>query len=1035
MDIVDTSIKRPVLVSMVLIALMLFGVIAYKQMSLSLLPTVKTPYVTVQTIYAGASPEVIENQITKKVEDQVSAISDLDAIQSYSMDSASLVVIQFKQNKDENVALQEVKEKVEAIQADLPDDAQKPVITKMDVASMSPVMDIVVKGDLEPTALYQYASEDVSQRLSRISGVGSITISGGKEREIQVQVNPTAVYEHGTSLTQIAGIVARANMDLPGGNLSTGNRDVPVQLKGTYPTLDDLRDLDIPTKDGIFKLHQLAEVKDTSKKVRNRTSLLDNTKGTRDDDVIVIQVIKNPSGNTVDVVDGVTEALGELEQDSDGHVSFDVIHEDKTYVRNSVNDTLSNVYMSVLLTGLVILLFLHDWRQTLIVALAMPFSIICTFFCMKLSGFNLNLVTLMGITSSTGTLVANSIVVLESISSFKAKGLDRVSAAAKGTKAVITAVFASTLTNIAVFFPLGTALDNAVAPVLMQLSYTIIYATIFSIVVSFTLTPMMASRILPEQPGKPGLFGRAFDKAFGVIQKGYTATLRAVVSHKATSLLVIAASVVAFVFTLDSARGMGYELMPKTDSGKIGINVSLPQGNDLEATAKVFRQIEDRLGPRSEVRKIETVVGNQGMTNVDVSVGMMTVYLVDKAERDKSTMQLAQEYTDELAGIPGADISVSSLSDMTISGVSMGLDLFLAGDNLDTLNETAGHAKAELEKIPGLSNITLSSKAGKRELDVTPDRKALSADGVTVYDLAMALRGAVDGLQLTTYKENNNEYDIRVELAGTSMQNVEDVRTIPVVTPRGTYPLEKYATVEFGTGTNMILRSDKKRTVEITADVLSGYALGTLQSQAIKTINAMDKPADVTLQMANISKIMDSTVRGIVFAFVLAVILVYMLLAATLENIVQPLFILMTIPLSIIGVILSVRITGVTVNIVAMVGIIMLVGIVVNNGILILDQYNQNRTAGMEPVQAMSASCDAKFRAVIMSNLAIVLGMLPMAMGIGDAGAEMRIPMGVIIVGGIISSTVLTLYVIPAMERMRMHTTRARKAQAKEAKK
>lgn len=428
--------------------------------------------------------------------------------------------------------------------------------------------------------------------------------------------------------------------------------------------------------------------------MRDRTSLLDNTNGTRDDDVIVIQVIKNPSGNTVDVVDGVTQALGELEQASNGNVSFDVIHEDKTYVENSVNDTLSNVYMSVLLTGLVILIFLHDWRQTLIVASAMPFSIICTFFCMKLAGFNLNLVTLMGITSSTGTLVANSIVVLESISSYKSQGLDRVSAASKGAKTVVTAVFASTLTNIAVFFPLGTALDNAVAPVLMQLSYTIIFATIFSIVVSFTLTPMMASRILPEKSQKPGWFGRAFDKVFGGIQKGYTATLRVVVKHKVTSLLAIAASVVAFVLTMEPARGMGYELMPKTDSGKIGINVSLPQGNDLESTANVFHEIEDRLGSKSEVEKLETVVGNQGLTNVDVSVGMMTVYLVDKSERDKSTMQLAQEYTQELSDIPGADINAN----MFTIGFTLTLPVSTGGNTKD--------AKLEVEK----ANLNLLKK-------------------------------------------------------------------------------------------------------------------------------------------------------------------------------------------------------------------------------------------------------------------------------------------------------------------------------------
>ena len=1017
MHIVDLSIKRPIMVGMGLIALCIFGAIAYFTMPLSLIPDGKTPYVTVQTIYGGASPEVIENQITKKIEDQVSALAELDTVISYSMDSVSVVMVQFKQKKDENLALQEVKDKVEAISGEFPPNADKPVITKMSIAGMTPIMSVVVQGDMTSAELYTFAKENVSQKLSQISGVGSVKVSGGAEREIQVNVKNATVYERSVPVAQIAGIIAQANLDMPGGNLTYKNRDIPVQLTGMFTDIDDLKNLDIPTAGGIYKIHQLADVSDTAKTVRERTMLLDKKASRRDDNVILLQIMKNPSGNSVDIITQAEKILPQIEKSSGGKVKFEVLSEEKTFVKDTVADALSNVYLGIILTCAVLLLFLHEWRSTLIVALAMPFSVISTFFVMKAIGYTLNLVTLIGISTSTGSLVANSVVVIENIAKYLNQGLPREEATAKGTKEVLVAIFASTLTNVAVFLPLGT-LDNIMGPILAQFAFTTVFATVFSIIVSFTLTPLMASKILSNEKKEAGVFARAFDAGLGKLKNGYRRTLSVVIRNKRTAALTILASIVIFVLSLCLAPNIGYEIMPTTDGGKMNINIELAQGADLAETARIFRIVEDRLGERDEVEKIETELGSLGSTDIDVSIGKMTVFLVPKSERKLSSQDYVPIYTQALSDIADAKISVSAVTEITLGGMQFNVDLYLKGDDMAELMEAGSRVQKELNKIPGLANVTLSSKAGKKQLNFIPDRKAISNDGLTVQDIAVAMRSGIDGLVLTKYKENNVEYDLRVKLADVSLSDIEDIRNIPVVTRFGVFPLEKYARVEFADGTNKIPRTDKKRTIEITGDILTGYAIGTVQNQAVAVVNGMDLPDGISLEPAGTSKLMNDTIQSLAVAFAVAILIIYMLLAATLENLIQPLFILSTVPLSLIGVIISTVATNIILNIIAMLGIIMLVGIVVNNAILILDEYNALKRGGTAQTEAMLSACTEKLRAILMSNLAIILGMLPMALGIGESGAEMRIPMGIIVIGGIISSTVLTLYVLPALETL-----------------
>jgi hydrophobic/amphiphilic exporter-1 (mainly G- bacteria), HAE1 family len=1017
MNIVDLSIKRPVLISMGLIAFVLFGIMAYFSLPLSLLPSLKIPTVTVQTVYAGASPQVIEMQISKKIEDEVSAISEVDSIQSYSMDSVSIVAIDFKYDKDENLALQEVKDKVDAIVSGLPDKIEKPVISKLNMASMAPVMSIILEGDMDPAQLYTFAANTVNDHLAQVSGVGSIGILGGSKREIKVTVDRSTIYERSVSVAQISGLLAAANVEMPGGNFTYENRDIPVQIKGSFTDLDQIKNMDIPTGTGIFKLRQIGKVADTNKATRIKTILFDKKTGTRNENAVLLQIVKNPSAKTVEVVAAIKEKLPVIEQLSSNHVHFKIIKEDATYVQDSVNDTLENIYLGILFTGIVLLLFLHDLRSTLIVALAMPFSIIATFLIMKALGIGLNLLSLMGLSSATGTLVANSVVVLENIFRYRQLGYNRVDAASRGTKEVLVAVFASTLTNIAVFIPLGS-ISGLMGPVLANFAFTTVIATVFSILVSFTLTPLMASRMLPEKQKKPGFVSQYIESIFKEWETTYAKTLSYALGTRKRVWTLLGVTAGIFAVCLITIPLIGFELFPTTDGGKIQINVELPQGNDLTATGALIKKIETKLAGHKEVEVIETVLGSQGTLNQDVSVGQMNVILVPKDKRKMSSMNLAPVIALELSSISGAKIKVSSVSEITIGSVSTsGLDLYLKGADTEKLQKYAQSVKLKMNSIPGITNTTLSSAEEKQELDFIPDRKQLSEDGLTVQDIAITLRSAIDGLVMSSYRENGKEYDIRVSVSSESLTDISDIRNIPVVSAAGVYPLSRYAKVFFNSSTNKIMRTDKVRTIEVTADILPGYSAGALLTTVLNEIHTIEAPQGYSVSEGGMTKLLGDTVRDLAIVFAIAVLLTYMLLAATLESLIQPLFILSTVPLSLIGAILICLITGAILNIVAMLGIIMLVGIVVNNAILILDAYNQlKKESGLNTTDALIQACSSKLKAILMSNIAIILGMLPMGLGMGASGAEMRQPMGLIIIGGIISSTVMTLYIIPALE-------------------
>ena len=996
---------------MIIIGLLFFGLLAYVSLPLNLMPSIDIGVVTVQTVYPGAGPREIEMQITKKIEDAVSTISGIDYMQSYSMESVSIVVIFFELDVDADIANQQVKDRTAAILTELPADAERPVVEKLDFGT-EPIMDITLTGDQDLKELREIADKTVKDRLSQIEGVARVEIVGGADREIRVELDNRVVFQNSLSLSQLGQVLAIHNMNMPGGQFEQYDQEYSVRLQGEFSSIQDIETLDIPTPYGNKKLGQIARIRDTGSDVRERTIYFDLEDNVRNDRVVLLQIVPAPDGNTVEIARSVRKALPVIEGSLSAGASLTIVNDDSVWIEDTVRDTMMNVILGILLAGLVLLFFLHDLRSTIIVALAMPISIFSSFTLIKAAGFTQNIMTLMGLSTSVGILVTNSVVVLENIFRHKQMGHNRYESADRGTSEIATAVIASTLTNVVVFVPIAM-MSGIIGKVLRELALTVTFATLFSLLVSFTVTPMLASLILPESDKKKHPLGKRLESMFASWEKFYQNILRGIFARKIRGIGVIAAVFLIFVFSIFIGSRVGFEFFPELDEGNVTVEVELPQGYNLNETARMIERIEERVVGRAEVVHILTTLGSLSSLDKGTNMAKIRIKLVDADERDLSSRQMANVFIRELSDIPNAKIRISAISGAGMS--SSPIEFYLKGQDNDMLEVYKEELLSNIRDTQGLVNLTTSSRTGKPEVTLIPDRVKIAEAGLSVYDLAFTLRSAIEGIVATTYRELGNEYDIRVVLQDESVDTPEEIGNITVVSPNDTYRLAHFASVDFTEGYSTILHRDKFRTIQFSGGNAPGYPLGDVVADIQRGIDRMDMPPGYEVTWGGDAEMMRESMFEMLKAFLIAVLLLYMLLAAILENLVQPILILITIPLALIGVFLSLFITGITMNMMSMMAIIMLIGIVVNAAILLLDYTNTLRKQGKDTKTALTQACPTKLKPIIMSTLAIILGMMPLALGIGSAGAEMRQPLGIVSIGGLIVSTLLTLIVIPTL--------------------
>jgi len=1004
------SIKRPVMITMFILVFIVFGIIAYSALPLNLMPVIDMPFVTVQTIYPGAGPKEVEVQITKKIEDEISTISQIDFVESYSMDNVSFVMIRFELGKDVNVANQEVKDKVESIVNRFPDDAERPSIEKYDPSERA-ILNLVFTGNQSLIQLYEFADKTLKDRLAQIEGVAKVNVSGGQEREIHVKLDNKVVYQNAISIPQLSQSIAQQNMDMPSGHFVQKDQEYTVKLDGEFDIVKQLRNLDVHTPFGTKKLKQIADVKDTGSEIRKRTTFFSNVDKLRNENLIRIGIVKSSEGNPEQISENVNKELKTLKEELPVGTELKVVNDDSDFIKSSVEDTLSNVILGIIFTGIILLFFLHDLRSTFIVALAMPTSIISTFLLMNLAGFSLNILSLMGLSTSVGILVTNSVVVIENIFRHKQKGQGRKDSADKGTAEVAVAVIAATLTNIVVFLPLAT-MNTIAGQFLVEFAVTVVFATIFSLLISFTLTPMLSSVILPEKPKKHKL-GMKLEDFFHRCENGYSKLLRKMFNKKARSVAVILLSFGLFAITMVTvAPHIGFEFMPNMDEGNLTVNFELPQGYALNATQEVCKKIEKKITVHDEVKNVLATTGSQGWIDESTNLGRIQVQLVDIEDREISTQQFANKLIEELSTVPNAKINISVGSSV---GAGAEIDFFLQGQELSKLVQYEDVILERAKEVVGLLNVDSDYRAGKPEITLSPKRDIMANTGVSIYELAMTLRGSIEGIEASYFRDEGHEYDIKVALTENSVDTPDEIRNIPVITQSGRYRMSHLADVEYTKTTNKIVHRDKFTTIEFTGQVGAGYAQSSVVNELQKIIDNLDLPTGYRVTWAGMSEMMQENNQEMAKAFMLAILLTYMLLAAILESFTKPFMILLTLPLAMIGVFLALYITGQMFNMVSMMAVIMLIGIVVNAAILILDYTRQEREQGVSTIDALCEAGRVKLKPIVMSSVAIMLGMLPMAVGIGASGAEMRQALGIVSIGGILVATGLTLFVIPAL--------------------
>jgi len=1009
MFLAKLSINRPVMVTMAILVFVVFGVLAYFTLPLNLMPDVKLPYVSVQTIYPGAGPNEVEIQVTKKIEDAIATVGQIDFIQSYSLESFSIVLIAFELGKNVDIANQEVKDKVDAILRELPAAVERPAVQKFDFTTF-PFMDLVLSGNLDGRALYELADTRLKDRFAQIEGVAQVSLTGGNKRQISVKMSDRVIYENKISLAQLMQILAAQNMDMPAGTFQRGSQEYSVRLKGEFASLDEIADANIPTASGVKKLRHLAEIEDSHEEVRTRAIYFNVPQQKVDDNIVRLSITKSADGNVVNIAKQVRSQLPGIEQDLPPGVQLSIIRDDSDFIKQAVNDTLSNIWMGILLTGLILFLFLHDLRSTLIVALSMPISIVSTFMFLNIFGFSFNILTLMGLSTAVGILVTNSVVVIENIFRHKDMGNTRKEAADRGTAEIAVAVLASTFTNIVVFLPIAT-MSSMVGQFFKEFALTVTIATVFSLIMSFTITPMLASLIIPEGRHE-SRFGLRFDRGFARFASLYQRFLGAVLRSKKRSFGILAITLALLVGSFALIPLVGFELFPNMDQGTATISVELPQGYNLEQTAAVLQQVQERVAKHREVEHLITNLGRISFIDSGTNLAAMDIKLVDRKLRNRKPIELASLLTRDLADIPNARIRVSAIS--TAGGGDAPVNFFLQGQDNDRLELLKTEVIDRIKDIPGLINLDTSSRSGRPELTLIPKRDQMADIGATVYDLALALRASVEGMVSTQYREAGNQYDIKLSLEEAAVDSPDKIMNLSVVIWGQSYLLSQLADVEFATGTNKVIHYNRYKSIEFSGHVAQNANQGDVISAVNRRLADFQFPPGYEIVWGGESQMLNETLIDMLRTFILAVLLTYMLLAAILESFAQPLLIMATVPLALIGVIISLLLTGMPLNIISMMAVIMLVGIVVNNAILMLDYVNIRRREGMNTHDALLEAGEHKLKPIFMSTLSIIIGMLPMAIGIGSSAREIRQAMGIVSIGGLIVSSFLTLIIIPA---------------------
>ena len=1014
MTITELSIKRPTLVVVVFSVLAVLGLFSYVQLNYELLPKMSIPVVTITTVYPGASPYEVENNVSKIIEDAVSGIDKIDNVRSSSFEGMSLVIIEFKQDAIIDFVVQDAARKVNAVLSRLPTDAKQPTVSKISFDEI-PVLRMGITSNMDSREFYQFVKDRIQPRLSQVAGVAQVSLSGGDEREIKVNLNASKLRSYGLSVMQVLGAVRSANMDFPTGKFKDTDAEFVVRIAGKFKSINELQGLVVgrSKQGGDIRLGDVAEVQDGLKDY----SLINRVNGIT---AIGIQAVKQSDGNAVEVSKLLHKELEKIQKEYAAQgIVFTIAQDSSTFTLEAANAVKEDLALAVVMVAIVMLLFLHSVRNSVIVLVAIPASLITTFGFMYAMGFSLNLMTLLGMSLVIGILVDDSIVVLENIYHHLEKGEEPRSAALTGRNEIGFAALSITMVDVVVFLPLSLV-SGVVGQIMRQYALVVVGATLTSLFVSFTITPMLASRFArQERLTERTLLGR-FALAFEKFYHGFTAFYQLIIAwslhHKGK--VFIATTVLFFLAMLLVPFGfIGNEFMPVADRGEFSVSVEMPPGTSIEDNNQTTLRIEKILAGMPEVEKVFTGVGSQESGSLTFSSNNLTqlnVALVPKNRRKRSTTEVGEEIKRQLFEIPGVKAYVLPIG-MFGSANQSALQIGIYGTDNASISRAAIQVSDVLKSVSGTTDVRLSSETSKPEMRVEIDRAKMSQLGLSIADVGSTLRVALTGDDESKYRDGTTEYDIRIQFDEFNRTRTDDIGSIAFMNARGQQvELKQFATVSQGAGPTKLERRDRIGVIYVSGETL-GRATGTIMEDFKTKIASVKLPEGISLTYLGMEKMRAEGFTSLFLAMFVGILFIYLIMVALYDSYVYPFVVLFSLPLAMVGAMVALAVTGKALSIFTMLGIIMLMGLVAKNAILLVDRTNSTREdQGLSVYDALLEAARARMRPILMTTLTMIFGMLPIALS-RSSGSEWKSGLAWALIGGLTSSLFLTLIVVPVV--------------------
>ncbi len=1017
MSLYEGAVKKPIMTSLCFAAIVIFGLFSLSRLPIDLLPDIETNTIMVFTAYPGASASDIENNVSRPMENTLNTVSNLKHITSKSSENLSLITLEFEFGYDIDVLTNDVRDKLDMVKSSLPDDVNDPIIFKFST-DMIPILLLSVQAEESQAALYKILDDGVANPLARIPGVGTVSISGAPKREIYVYCDPNKLEAYNLTIEGISAIVGAENKNIPGGNFDIGNQTYSLRVKGEFEDARQLRDIVVSTYNGAnVYLRDVAKIEDTIEE-RAQETYNNGVKGA----MIIIQ--KQSGANSMDIANKVTEQLPSLQERLPSDVKLGIIVNTSDNIKNTIGSLTETVLYALLFVVLVVFLFLGRWRATIIIAITIPLSLIASFIYLAITGASINIISLSSLSIAIGMVVDDAIVVLENVTTHIERGSDPKQAAIHGTNEVAISVIASTLTMIAVFFPL-TMVTGMAGVLFKQLGWMMCVIMIVSTVAALTLTPMMCSLLLRLQKKQTKTFRILYgpiEKVLDGLDTWYSRMLNWAVRHR---IMVVMGCLALFIGSLFCLGGISTEFFPSQDNARIGVTMELPIGTRKEIAQKLASELTDKWmnDKNYHIKVCNYTIGQADEDNTWASMQdngshiiTFNISLTDPGDRDITQDEISEMMRKDISSYPEfKKFQVASGGGGGGLGGQSSADFEIYGYDMEETDRMAATLQHELLSLIGVSEVSISRGDYQPEFQVDFDREKLSMFGVNLSTAGTYLRNRFNGAKASQYREDGEEYDIVVRYAKAFRESIEDIENILIYNNMGqAMRVKDLGVVVERSSPPSIDRKDRQRIVTVSAVLGPGVALGDIVAEGQKIIKNMDVPSDINIQVAGSYEDQMDSFRDLGTLALLIIVLVFIVMAAQFESLTYPFIIMFSLPFAFSGVILFLFMTGTTLSVMSLLGAIMLIGIVVKNGIVLIDYTMLCRERGQGVIKSVVTAGKSRLRPVLMTTLTTILGMIPMAVGTGQ-GAEMWRPMGVAVIGGLTISTILTLVLVPTL--------------------